>query len=494
MNASLLTLEYLVLGLALLLLAADLFLEKSRQYLGHVSALGLTVIFALSLNYHVDGGTVTGFLDQAYPAAAFEGAYLMDNLALFFKKFFLLAGVIVALITIGYSKHIEGGISEYFVLQLFALIGMMFAASANNFMLLFVALELITVTFYILVSYHRRRVESLEAGVKYLIMGALSSGFLVYGIALVYGSTGTMEFSALSAKLSADHALGNSMIVQVGLLMIFVSLAFKLAAVPMQVWAADVYHGAPSPTTAFLAVGSKAAGVVLLLRLLGSVATDVARGWELMLMVIAGLTILYGSLCALPQRNIKRMMGYSSVASAGFLLMGFAVMTDSGATAVLYYLFGYLFTVLAAFTVIAVIVKQAGLEDVNSLAGLGQRSPVLAATLTLSMVSLAGVPPLAGFFGKFLIFKAVLEQALDHPAYFALLACAVLGVLISIYYYFNIVRAIYWSRPPADLSPITVDRPVMLAVVVCVGGMIGLGIYPDPFLEIVAQAVTSLSL
>jgi NADH-quinone oxidoreductase subunit N len=469
MNAGLLILEYAVLGLAIFVIVLDLFTQDDkRPLIGRVAAGFLGVIFVYSCFINPTG-------------TAFDNSYVMDPLALFFKRFFLLAGVIVMVISTEYSKHIRGGVSEFFALQLFALLGMMFAASANHFMLLFVALELMTVTFYILVGYLRHRVDSLEAGVKYLILAALSSGFLVYGIALVYGVTGEMGFAELSAKLRGDQDVVGNPIVKIGLLLIFLGLAFKLAAFPLQIWAPDVYNGAPTPTAAFLAVGSKAAGVVLLLRLIGQAAYDVALDWEKMLMVLSALTILYGSLCALPQRNLKRLLGYSSIASAGYLLMGFAAMNQTGSTAILYYMGGYLFTVLGAFAVIAVVVKQAGLEDVNSLAGLSQRSPMLAAVLALSMVSLAGIPPLAGFFGKFLLFKAVLERAVQYDGYLILIAVAAVGVLISMYYYFNVVRAIYWSKEPADLTPIEVSGPMRLVLLFCVSGMLWLGLFPDGF-------------
>lgn len=480
MNAGLLTLEYCVLALALFVVVLDLFAQDDKRTVVQWTAVaGLSVIFVISLFFEKNG-------------VAFGGAYVLDPLALFFKRFFLLAAVIVLVISVDYSKHFHGGRVEFLSLQLFALLGMMFVASANHFMLLFVALELMTVTFYILVGYLRHRVDSLEAGVKYLILAALSSGFLIYGIALVYGVTGKMDFSSLHVALENEAPLADNPILGVGLLLIFLGLIFKIAAFPMQIWAPDVYHGAPTPTTAFLAVGSKAAGVVLLFRLMSSTSFEFAAGGERLLMVISGVTILYGSLCALPQRNLKRLLGYSSIASAGYLMMGFTVMSESGSIAILYYMTGYLFTVMGAFAVIAVVVKEAGLEDVNSLAGLSQRSPLMAATLTLAMVSLAGIPPLAGFFGKFLLFKAVLERAVQYRDYLVLIGIAVTGVLISLYYYFNVIRAIYWSKEPADLTPLEVSGPMRLVMGVCVIGMLWLGLMPEEALGMASKAISTL--
>lgn len=481
MNFELLALEYSVLILAIGLMLLDLFRgERATNLIGACSVVALIGIL---------GST---FINENL-GVAFDGAYVQDALALWFKRFFLIATILVQVISIEYAKHLKSGHAEYYVLQLIALLGMMFAASATHFMLLFVALELMTVTFYILVAYLRHRLDSLEAGVKYLILAAVSSGFLIYGIALVFGASGTMAFADLKIALAERSGLASNGILQIGLLMVFLGLAFKLAAFPVQVWAPDVYQGAPTPTTAFLAIGSKAAGVVLLMRLLGQAIPEVAATWKQMLMVVSALTILYGSLCALPQRNLKRLLGYSSIASGGFLLMGFAAASKSGSVAILYYMGGYLFTAAAAFAVIAVIVRQAGLEDVNSLAGLNQRNPFLAGTLTLAVVSLAGIPPLAGFFGKFLLFKAVLEQGALAPGYYWLIAVAIVGVLISLYYYFNIIRAIYWSKDPQDLTPIEISAPTFAVLSLCIGAIIWLGIFPQKVLDFAARAISTLS-
>lgn len=485
MNASLIVLELAVVCLGLILLVQDLYTPaKERRTLGYGAVLGVAVILLYSF-FAFDGN------ETLY---AFGNAYVLDGLALWFKRFFLLAALLVLIMAAEYSDRFEAGQSEFFALILFALAGMMFAASANDFTLLFVSLELITVTFYVLVSFLRRRVESLEAGVKYLILGALSSGFLVYGIALVFGVSGTLNFNELADKLTNHPALGHKSLLFTGLLLVFVGLGFKMAIVPFQIWAPDVYQGSPTPTTAFLSVGSKAAGVVLLMRLLGTAIPDLAFKLEKLLMTMAGLSILYGSLCAVPQRNLKRLLGYSSIASAGYLLLGFAVMNKAGSSAVLYYLAGYLFTALAAFSVIAIVVREAGAEDIASLAGLAHRSPLLAATLTLAMVSLAGIPPLAGFFGKFLLLKAVIAEGIRWSAYYWLFAVAVAGVLVSLYYYFNVVRAIYWSKNITDLTPISLSLPTKFALAICIVGMLWLGLYPSGALELAVEAVKSLKL
>ncbi len=479
------SLEICVVALGLVLLLADLWLPAGqRKWLGYGAAAVLGLLLVASCS-GVGIGSATG--------SAFGGMFVQDGLAIFFKRFFLLAAVLVLLMAVEFSDSISAGISEYYSLIVFALTGMLFAASANNFALLFVSLELITVTFYVLTSFQRAQPASLEAGVKYLIIGALSSAFMVYGIALVWGTTGKMNFTELAA---VSGQMTGHKIFLTGVLLVLVGLGFKIAVVPFQIWVPDVYQGAPTPTTAFLAIGSKAAGFVLLLRVLFTAVPAVTRHWSNLLIVLSAATILYGNLCALPQRNVKRLLGYSSIAHAGYLLLGVAAMaatmdhSTSGGAAVLYYLSGYLFTVLAAFTVIALVMRHLDSEDISGLAGLNQRSPLLAATMAVAMVSLAGIPPLAGFFGKFLLLKAVIEQGAVNPGYYCLAFTALAGVVISIYYYFGVIRAMYWSPPAADMPPIPVSRPIRLAIYGCLGGMFYLGLFPAAMLNLATEAVS----
>jgi NADH-quinone oxidoreductase subunit N len=470
MNASLITLEIAVIVLGLVVLLLDLWTPSAhKRTLGYLAAGAVALIFVGSL-----------FMTAAEPRYAFGTLYVLDPLALFFKRFFLLAAVLVLLIAVEFSDRIESGIAEFYSLILFALTGMMFAASANDLLLLFVSLELITVTFYVLNSFQRRKTLSLEAGVKYLILGAMATAFTVYGIAIMFGVSNTTSFDVLAANAAT---LAGSEAFLLGLLLVFAGLGFKMAAFPFQIWAPDVYQGSPAPATAFLAVGSKAAGVVLLIRILFSAVPEVAVNWGKVLMFIAGATILYGNLCAIPQRNLKRLLGYSSIAQAGYILLGISAMSALGVSAVVFYLAAYLFTVLAAFMVIAVVMRQVEGEDISVLAGLHHRSPLLAAAMGLSMISLAGIPPLAGFFGKFLLLKAVIEQGPADSAYYWLVGVALVGVVISFYYYLGVVRAIYWSDKPADPQPILVSLPVKAVLAVCLFGMLFLGLYPSPMVD-----------
>ena len=481
MNLSLMSLEVSVVAIALVVLMADLWLPAERKnLLGYAAAAALAVLFLNSF---------TGNCSCSLSGSCFGGMFVQDGLAIFFKRFFLLAAILVLLMAVEFSDRIAAGVSEYYSLIIFALAGMLFAASSNDFAMLFVSIELITITFYVLTSFQRGKIVSLEAGVKYLILGALSSAFMVYGIALVWGTTGKFNFTELAAVAGK---FADNKVFLFGVVFILVGLGFKIAAFPFQMWTPDVYQGAPTPTTAFLAVGSKAAGFVLLLRFLFGAIPEVTAHWHKLLIVIAAITILYGNLCAIPQRNLKRLLGYSSIAHAGYLLLGVAALTSAGQSAVLYYLSGYLFTTLAAFTVIALVMRHLDTEDVSGLAGLNQRSPLLAATLTLAMVSLAGIPPLAGFFGKFLLLKAIIEQGATNHGYYCLAFTALAGVVISLYYYFGVIRAIYWSREAPDLSPIPLSYPIRFAILICVAGMFYLGLFPGAVLDLANEAVKTL--
>jgi len=478
MNLPLIIPEMSVVGLALAILLIDLWTPAARKpWLGYLAAMALGVILIMSFADRVTDN----------PIPAFGGLFLCDGLSIFFKRFFIGAAILVVLMGIEYADRIPAGIAEFHALVLLALAGMMFAASANDFILVFVSLELITVSFYVLVSFQRTRLSSLEAGVKYLVMGGLSAAFLVFGIALLFAASNSTNFTALNA---ASAWLANNRLFWLGLLLILTGLAFKIAVFPMQMWAPDVYQGAPTPVTAFLAIASKGAGFVLLLRVLFMAVPFVSRHWQTLFMAVAGISILYGNLCALPQRSLKRLLGYSSIAHAGYMMLGVAALNRDGSAAILYYLVGYLFTLGAAFVVICVVCRET--DDLSALAGLGQRSPLLAAAMAMAMVSLAGVPPLAGFAGKLLLLLAVVERAGLNPAYYWLAILAVAGVVISLAYYLGVVRAIYWSKTPAGAAPIAISPTMQVSLAVCMAGMLYIGLFPNAVLQAATEAVKAL--
>ena len=496
-------LEALTVTLGLILLLAEAFVAtQSKAWVGIAAALGLAVILGLT-------GIAIG--PEAKPAAAWAqwplwNFYQFDALARFYKIFALACTLLVVLMSVDYRKILarftdpagsEDGTGEYYALPVFARTGMMFLASAMDLAGAFVALELVTITFYILVAYMRRNVGSLEAGVKYLILGALSTGFLVYGIAWIYGITGTMNLAEISGRLresdlfSSVPLMGRLFAIPqspllFGIALMMVGLGFKIGAVPMQVWIPDVYQGAPTPTTAFLSVGSKAAGFILLMRFLDPfLASAITRGPIInLLLILACATLLFGNLSAIPQTNFKRLLAYSSIAHAGFLLLALAAgKTESAeslgsAKVVSFYLATYLIMTLGVFFVLAQVRIQRDGEAIADFNGLGKTNPVLALALTVLLAALAGVPLTAGFLGKFFVFALAVEARLWMGVGIAAISAAA-----GFYYYFNVVRAMWWAAP-GDLPPVTLPVISKACVAVLTVATLVLGLWPQPILAL----------
>jgi NADH-quinone oxidoreductase subunit N len=378
-------------------------------------------------------------------APSLGGLYVWDGSAALFKRLFLATGFCVSLMMQRQIPRESAFRGEMFALLWFALAGMGLMASLNHFIMLFVAVELLTITFYILVSHPRDRAVPLEAGVKYLILGALSTAFLVYGMAWLFGVTGSLSFAGVGAALAAGDC-GPGALLGVGL--VLAGLGFKLAACPFQWWAPDVYQGAPTPVTAFLAVGSKAAAVVATWRVLSVAFAPVAADCTPVLAVVAGLSILAGNLGALAQRDFKRLLAYSGISHAGFLLMGLVAGGATGFSAVLFYLIAYAASAMLVFYVFAGIEREVGGSEISRLAGLGRTNPAAAWLMGIGLLSLAGIPPLVGFVGKWMVFAAAWDAGQR-------LLCwvAVAGVVASIAYYLAPLRVMFLDQTPEDARP-----------------------------------------
>jgi NADH-quinone oxidoreductase subunit N len=345
----------------------------------------------------------------------------------------------------------------------------MWMASAIDFVMIFVSLELVTMSFYVLVAFMRRNAASLEAGVKYLILSALSTGFLVYGITWIFGVTGETNLARVGAALATPGTETGPALF--AMLLVLVALGFKIAAVPFQIWVPDVYQGAPTPVTAFLSVGSKAAGFVVLLRVLQPFL--IMAQIERLLIVVAAATLIYGNLAALPQTNLKRLLAYSSIAHAGYLLIGVVCFDGQ---AVVYYLAAYLLMTLLSFAVLVVVSKQTG-DNIEDFNGLAKRSPFLAFAMLIAMASLAGLPFTAGFLGKFYIFNAAIAH---HQT--TLIVIGVITVACGFYYYFKVVRAMYWEAPAGDVA-VPVSGLSRLAMTAMMAAIVFFGIYPQPIVN-----------
>ncbi len=462
-------LEIAVIFLGILVLLLELFSSATaKRSLAYAAIGGLALVL------------VATFFVQPSPAEispGFWSFYSADPLALFFKRFALVTTILVLVMMIDYSPVIEKltapnqpALGEFFALPIFTCAGLMYLVSAIDFVMIFVSLELVSISFYVLVSFTRRNPASLEAGVKYLILSAVATSFLVYGITWIFGVTGETNLDQIArafSRLDFDPIPATF-----GALLVLVAIGFKIAAVPFQIWVPDVYQGAPTPITAYLSVGSKAAGFVVLLRILRPFL--MLPNMERLIALIAILTLIYGNLAALPQNNVKRLLAYSSIAHAGYLLIGVVCLAGS---AIAFYLVAYLLMTLLSFSVLTIVAQHTG-EAVSDFDGLAKRSPLLAFAMLIAMVSLAGLPFTAGFFGKFFIFAAAIAQ---HQT--ALVAVGVITVAAGFYYYLKVVRAMYWQPAPANASPITASGLSRVVITLLILAIIWLGIYPQPVLR-----------
>lgn len=478
-------LEFIVVALGLVLLMVDAFVKlEDKRSLARLAILGLVVVFGL-LFFVKAPATAEGGIWNFYAAP--------DKLSLFFKGLALLSTILVLIMAIDYTPlvvaqtanpepgaHPQAGLGEFFALPLFACAGLMWMSSANHLVSIFVSLETVSITFYILVAYLRRNVGSLEAGVKYLILGALSTGFLVYGFAWLFGVTGSMDLAGIGEALAKEGV--NTTAALFAFALILIALAFKLGAAPFHLWIPDVYQGAPTPVTAFLSVGSKAAAAVVTLRLVSPflASTPLVGKVTAVLAIVAILTLLVGNLAALPQKNFKRLLAYSSVGHSGFLLMALAAAPRvsvenamSPATVVGFYLGAYLLMTLLAFLVISSLRAAIPGEELDSYRGLAKRSPFHAAALVVAMASLAGIPLTAGFFGKLFAFK----MAIDAGQWW-LLAAALVAAAAGFYYYLKIAVSMYFSAPGKEddtsairVAPLTGIAMAVLMILIVLAGV-----------------------
>ncbi|MDP3981246.1 MAG: NADH-quinone oxidoreductase subunit N [Chlamydiota bacterium] len=462
--------ELFIILLIFVYLSLHLFTPKSWEY-------RLSTIFILCFGLIA----IPLFLGRNFRGVAFAGTYVQDGLSFYFKIFFSVNALMIMIMAREWFIRIERAKTEFILLILLATLGMFFLVSSNDFILLYVSLELITVSFFIMTAYHRSEGSSIEAGLKYLVLGALASGFLIYGISFLFGCTGSTQLSSISQFVASE---GNRSIpLLFALILILVGLGFKIACVPFQFWVPDVYQGAPTPVTAFLSVGSKAAGIVLMLRIFLSVFPSLYEHWAPLLCALSAMTLFYGNLGAIAQKNIKRFLGYSSIGHAGFLIMGICAGNHLGISAVLYYLTAYMFSNLLIFMIVILFSKTSSKDLIQDYSGLSERSPLLAGAMFIALMSLAGVPPLAGFFGKFMVIIAITEKGL----YWLALIGGV-NIVISLYYYLSIVKKMYFESPQ-DNSAIPIPFLARMLIILCLIGIIMLGIFQGPLVDAITASI-----
>jgi NADH-quinone oxidoreductase subunit N len=476
----------LLVALGCVLIIAETFVRGTSRaglaWLGVAACVG-----ALAL-------LVAQWPDAATPASHFNGMLVVDRMSLYLDAAFALAALLTLLFAPSYLKEQGFEFGEFYALVLFGAAGMMMVVHATHFVSLLIGIETMSIAAYVLTGSWRRSLRSAEGAIKYFLMGAFATGFLVYGMAMVYGTTGgALGYGEIAGKVASAS---KTPLFYLGEYFILIALAFKVAAVPFHMWAPDTYEGAPTPVTGFMAAGVKAAAFGGIVRLMSEAFSSPLlvfdnTGWASILSVLAALTMTIGNLAALRQENIKRLLAYSSIAHAGYLLIGVVAAglgVPSAKPAVLFYLLGYTFTTLGAFGVVSWIGNR---KDerllVDDWAGVGAARPAVALAMTIFLLSLGGVPPTGGFFGKFYLFKAAMES----PQLTWLVVVGVLNSVVSIYYYLRIVVAMYFKDAARPLAP-TDATSVRVGLLITAIAVVLLGVFPGTFVDWAAPAVIAL--
>lgn len=424
-----------------------------------------------------------GFSFAVAPGGSlFAGSFQVDALALFAKRLFLVSAAISVLATLGLPGHRlmrRGG--EYHFALLASLLGMLVLASARELILLFVAFELMSIPLYFLTGFLKKDETAGEGALKFFLVGSISSAILLYGISFIFGATGTTAISAIAIAMSSGNVF-----VKLGLVLTFAGIGFKIAAVPFHMWVPDTYEAASTPFVAWLSVAPKAAGFIVIFRLYLEGAGSAALVWVPLVSAMAGLTIVAGNLMAIPQKNVKRMLAYSGVAHIGYMLMGFAAVSASGTGMILFYLVAYLFGNMGAFLCVQAVGTAERSDDFEAYKGLAQRSPVLALSLLVFLLSLGGIPFVAGFWAKLFIFRAIIDQ---HMYVLALVGA--MATIVALYYYLVLSARMYIEKPD-NAQPVVIAAPLMVAILLCAIGVVVMGAYPEPWVRAVMDAANGL--
>lgn len=463
--------ELIILGCALLVLLLDLVITE-KNFLGYLSLFGVIVALLFSLSPTIPFGVF------------FSSMLVIDRFVIFFDLVFLLAAAITILLSLHYLSVEESVHGEYYTLLLLATLGMMLLVKASDLIIIFLGIEVLSLPIYILAGYFRGEEKSNESALKYFLLGAFSTAFLLYGIALIYGATGSTNLLVIAATIREKSLFANPLLL-VSMGLILIGFGFKVSMVPFHMWTPDVYEGAPTSITAFMAVGVKAAAFSSFLRVFLSSFPELRPTWGELLWVLAVLTMSIGNVIAIVQENIKRMLAYSSIAHAGYLLVGMVAGGELGISSMLYYLLAYTLMNLGAF---GVVIAYGTKTDENLLirdyAGLGFRYPFLGFCMSVFMFSLAGIPPLAGFVGKFYIFSAAIKSG-----YLWLTIIGVLNSLVSVYYYLRVTVLMYMREPEKEVT-LSLSSPALLAaLLVTTFFTIQMGLFPNAYMELAKSSL-----
>jgi len=469
---------FVLAGVAMLVLVADVFVPRARAavVLGWVSLAGIVATLVVTIAVLVPAAGM--------PTTIAHGMVAIDGFSFFFQTLFLLAAGITILMSVRYLQ-IEGArAGTFYFLVLCATLGMMFMAAGSDLVTIFIGLETMAVSFYVLAGFLKPNQRSNEAAVKYFLLGTFSLGLLLYGMSILYGLSGTTNLREIGAILASQE---RSRLVVLAVILVAAGVGFKIAAVPFHMWAPDVYEGAPTPITAFLSVGSKAASFAMLLRIFVQGMPSLNADWRLLFYVLSVMTMTVGNIAALTQSNIKRMLAYSSIAHAGYLLIGVVVGTPRGVTAMLVYLFIYAFMQLGAFAVVTMLRRQDVIGDeLKDLSGLFTRSPVAALAMLVFMLSLGGIPPTAGFMGKFYLFGAAIDAG-----YVWLAVIGVLNSAVSLYYYFRVI-VFMWIKTETIGSRVVMNPALAIGLTLALVGTLFFGVYPRALFDFAEASARTL--
>jgi NADH-quinone oxidoreductase subunit N len=468
--------EILLVVLALVVLIADLVLkEEQRRMLGWVTAGGLLFVIIPLLFFFrpTDGATFM-----------WGGAIRVDMLGFVFKLLAFFGAAITAILAMDYE--VIGKRGELYLLLIISTLGMSVMVMAADLILLYVAIETTSIPLYALAGMRTKSDKSVESGFKYLLFGAMASAIMLYGFSLLYGMTGQTNIYLLAEAFHLGTVSGSPLLYG-SLLIILVGFAFKISAVPMHFWAPDVYEGAPTPIAGFLSTASKAAGFAVLLRVFLVAFPEYATQWGMILAVVSTITMTIGNMIALAQKNIKRLLAYSSIAHAGYALIGVAVASQLGVTSVTYYMIAYLATNLAAFAVVGIYGRIAGSDEISAYAGLSRRSPGLALVMMVAFLSLAGMPPFGGFVAKVFVFAAAVDAGLIWLA-----VVGVINSIIGLYYYLTVLKIVYLYRSEGDEVPLEVSRSSWFALGLLVFAILLIGTVFAPWFNWASQSALAM--
>jgi NADH-quinone oxidoreductase subunit N len=468
--------EIVICLFAILILILDPFLSKDRKiWSAHLSWIAIVIAFFANLR-------LWDFQDTT-----FSQMFLVDNYSVFFKLIFLVGSFLIIFVSMNYLKREEILHGEYFSLILFSTLGMMLLASGFDLIIIFLGLEIMSVSLYVLAGFKRSDLKSNEASLKYFLMGAFATGFLLYGIVLIYGSVGSTNLEQIIKSIAYSET-GPNLLIWAGAGLLLVGFGFKIASVPFHMWVPDVYQGAPTPVTAFISAGPKAAGFAALLRIFLFSFVTIQLDWTMIVWIMSALTMTVGNIIAISQSDIKRMLAYSSIAHAGYVLVALVAGGETGISSALFYLLAYTFMNIGAFTVVIALGRK-GQENtkLDDYSGLGSRSPLLAILMTVFLLSLAGFPPTAGFMGKFYVFSSAVKSG-----FVGLVIIGVLNSLVSVYYYLRVVVLMFMHPPTSETERVPLAFGAALVLLISTWFVLQMGIFPQSLLSLAQDSVTSI--